>query len=95
MATLNLENVVKEYKKWVSMIGEEEGSPDSEVYWALSMRDTLFEHSSELTLPQQTEISACDTTLKAKAYLVRCILPDKSSTPQARAEGRWWWFLNE
>jgi hypothetical protein len=36
-----------------------------------------------------------DEILRSKKTLISKVLPAKNSTPQARAEGRWWWFLNE
>ncbi len=95
MDAVNIESEIKEYKKWVGLIDNEDGSPDSEVLWALIARDVLFESASKLNPSQEKQIYALDEQLKQKRALVSIVLPAKASTPQARAEGRWWWFLNE
>ena len=77
------------------MIGEDPDSPDVEEIWALIARDVLFEHWKEISDNQKQQIYLIDDEIKSKKELVARSLPSKSSTPQARAEGRWWWFLNE
>ena len=62
---------------------------------ALIDRDEIQDAMPTLSEEQKRLVFEVDRVLKTKSNLISKILPSPGSTPQARAEGRWWWFLNE
>ena len=96
METVNLQKQLSEYEKWTGLIGDDSDSLETEELWSLIARDIIFDHWNELTDEQMNKVYSVDAILKTKKGFIARYLPLKSSsTPQARAEGRWWWFLNE
>ena len=91
-----LQSEIDEYAKWTSIVKEDPYSPDFLAPLnALFSRDVLFDRWNDLTVGQKLQVETIDKEFISIKEFVANILPDKSSTPQARAEGRWWWFLNE
>ena len=78
-------------------VAELEHAPDvmAEALSLLIDRDEIQDESISLSENLKIIVSVADDVLKSKNKLVSKILPTPASTPQARAEGRWWWFLNE
>lgn len=72
--------------------------PDCYDSWAalvLLTRDDIHNNWNSFSDEQRQAISKLDAELRLLKNDVALILPTPASTSQARAEGRWWWFLNE
>ncbi|MCX6057749.1 MAG: hypothetical protein NTW69_06330 [Chloroflexi bacterium] len=95
MATMNNTAQIKEYETSVGALGEFGMSVITDAFYALIERDSIFEKWKTLSESEKKNVALLDEILKNKRLFVAKILPSKNSTPQARAEGRWWWFLNE
>lgn len=78
-------------------VAELEHAPDvmAEALSLLIDRDEIQDEIISLSENLKIIVSVADDVLKSKNKLVSKILPAPASTLQARAEGRWWWFLNE
>ncbi len=90
----DIQEVLKSYKLEIQDL---DSSLDikTDALFVLIDRDELQDSLLRLTDEQKRILDEADQMLKERAQLITKILPSKASTPQARAEGRWWWFLNE
>lgn len=85
-----------EYRTWVSVISENSDSLSwGDMLWALLARDQLHDTWETLSNDERKQVEELDNLLRANRSLLAPNLPSRSSTPRARAQGRWWWFLNE
>ena len=92
---ISQDKVILEYKTWVSVIHGKNVSSIGDIIWALAARDSIAENWNLLSDEQRKIVLYLDEILKKEKVIVSTVLHAPSSTPQARAEGRWWWFLNE
>jgi len=90
----NFESTIYDYEHAVKWLGKA-GDDMSSTIFLLIDRDEIHDNYSLLTDKQISRVEKADKGLKQKAAIVAVALPTPSSTPKARAEGRWWWFLNE
>jgi hypothetical protein len=87
--------LIKEYATTVDALGGFDLADFTDAFYALIQRDDLFSLWKTLSQSEKEQVQAIDNVLKSKKEFANKVLPAKSSTPQAKAEGRWWWFLNE
>ncbi len=90
----NLETTIYDYEHAVKWLGQAGDDKSSSVFLLID-RDEIKNNFSLLNNEQISRVEQADNILKQKAGIIANALPTPSSTPQARAEGRWWWFLNE
>ena len=99
METVDKIKAVKEYAKWVSILLDnfrENNISFGDVVWVLVSRDTVFSQWDKLSDDEKNEVFQADNIVRSECkQVIAEDLPASGSTPQARAEGRWWWFLNE
>lgn len=95
METVTNADLIKGYATTVDALGGFDMAIFTDAFYALIERDDLFNLWETLSQSEKEQVQALDEILKEKKNFVMEILPAKRSTSQARAEGRWWWFLNE
>ena len=89
-------DAVINYQTWTSIVEDNRGNSWSDVLWALLARDNIFDAWERLSATEKNIVEITDAKLKNECRkFIADNLPAKNSTPQAKAEGRWWWFLNE
>lgn len=96
--TMIQEKLKKYLLLYTSRIDGLKTDPDRYDSWAalaLLTRDDIQNNLNSFSDEQRQAISKLDAELRLLKDDVALILPTPASTPQARAEGRWWWFLNE
>lgn len=91
----NILSVIENYSRAVNFINNDLPELETEAYFCLLERDDIQNNWEQFTQEEKSQLQAADSVLRQKADVFSVILPAKRSTPQARAEGRWWWFLNE
>ncbi len=92
--TTELEFIIKDYAMGVDHL-DIAYDIMMESLFVLIDRDEIQDAMPTLSEEQKQIVFEVDRVLKTKSSLISKILPSPGSTPQARAEGRWWWFLNE
>ena len=95
MATMTESQLLKEYGTSVGALGGFDMNIFTDALYALIERDNLFDRWNTLSELEKQTVLSLDEILRSKKTLISKVLPAKNSTSQARAEGRWWWFLNE
>ena len=94
-----ISDTISEYETWVSILRDnvrEDNTSFGDVVWVLVSRDAVYELWSSLSEAEKKAVAQIDAIVQGECrQVIANHLPSASSTPQARAEGCWWWFLNE
>lgn len=93
--TQELEKCVKQYEDaMINFCGDEDAAP-GEMMLDLVNRDFLQDHWELLDSAQQQRIFTQDQRLRHERKNALIALPIPYTNDKEKAEGRWWWFVDE